>query len=89
MGSVVIPSSPTCLHDAGDFSLERQTAEADAAHVELAQKAAGTPTYTAAIALAKLVKLQLPLGFRKLTGSSHSGSISLSALRAEGHAKQP
>src|SRR5271156_5860775 len=85
MGSVVIlPSLPASLHHAGNFSLERVTAETDAAHFELAEIAAGTPADAAAIALADLV-LQLPLHFCELTRTCHAFWFS---LRSEGHAEQ-
>jgi hypothetical protein len=77
MGSVVILQSlPTGFHDAGNFSLERETAKTDAAHLELAKRAARAPADAAAIALANFV-LQFPLSFGDLTGSSHSGLLSL------------
>src|SRR6516162_3772334 len=88
IGSVVIRPSPTCLHHAGNFSLERETAKTDAAHVELAQETARASADAAAVTLANLVEFQLPSCLRKLTGSSHSGSASLRALGAEGHAEQ-
>src|SRR5579862_2870549 len=72
IGSVVILSSlPAGLHHAGDFSLEREAAETDAAHLELAKRAARASANPAAIALADLV-LQLAPGLRDLTGSSHA-----------------
>src|SRR5271169_981667 len=71
MGSVVILSSlPAGLHDAGNFSLEREAAETDTAHLELAKRAARAAADAAAVALADL-ELQLALGLRDLTGSSH------------------
>jgi hypothetical protein len=72
MGSVVILQSlPAGFHDAGNFSLERETAKTDAAHLELPKRAARTPANPATVALANFV-LQLPLSFGDLTGSSHS-----------------
>src|SRR5580658_7565555 len=72
MGSVVILSSlPAGLHHAGDFPLEREAAETDSAHLELPERAARTAADPAAVALANLV-LQLALGLRDLTGSSHA-----------------
>src|SRR5579863_9084510 len=66
IGSVVILSSlPAGLHDARDFSLEREAAETDTAHLELPERAARTATDPAAIALANL-ELQLALGLRDL-----------------------
>src|SRR5208282_2587775 len=41
---------PTCFHDAGNLSLERHTAETNAAHLELADISAGTATNAAAVA---------------------------------------
>jgi hypothetical protein len=77
MGSVVILESlPAGFHDAGDFSLESEAAKTDAAHLELPERAAGAPANAAAIALANFV-FQLPLRFCDLTGSSHSGLLSL------------
>src|SRR5580692_4239921 len=71
MGSVVILSSlPAGLHHAGNFSLEREAAETDTAHLELAERAPRAAADPAAVALADLV-LQLALGLRDLTGSSH------------------
>src|SRR5271170_2211933 len=72
MGSVVILSSlPAGLHHAGNFSLEREAAETDAAHLELSQSTARAPADPATVALANL-ELQLALGLRDLTGSSHA-----------------
>jgi hypothetical protein len=72
MGSVVILSSlPAGLHHSGNFSLEREAAETDTAHLKLSKGAARAPTDSAAIALANL-ELQLALGLRDLTGSSHA-----------------
>src|SRR5580692_1691027 len=59
MGSVCIFSPvmrrlprrlPACFHDAGNFSLERHTAETDAAHLELADISAGATTNAATVA---------------------------------------
>src|SRR5580698_9622681 len=63
MGSVCIFSPvvrrlprrlPARFHDAGNFSLERHTAETDAAHLELADISAGAATNAAAVANADL-----------------------------------
>src|ERR1700728_399963 len=81
MGSVVIlPSLPTCLYHAGNFSLERVAAETDAAQFELAQKTARASADAAAVALADL-EFQLPLHFRELTGTRHASLVSLSPER--------
>src|ERR1700731_2593779 len=45
---------PACFHDAGDFALERHTAEANSAHLELANISAGATANAAAIAYAHL-----------------------------------
>src|SRR5580704_11466855 len=59
MGSVCIVSPvmrrwprrlPACLHDAGNFSLERHTAETDSAHLELANVGASAAADAAAVA---------------------------------------
>src|ERR1022692_720527 len=69
MGSVVIRSSlPTGFHDAGNFSLERVSAETDAAHFELPEKAARPATDPAAIALTVL-EFQFLVRLRDLTCS--------------------
>jgi hypothetical protein len=71
IGSVVILSSlPAGLHDAGDFALQRQTAETNTAHFELGKNRARTAANAATVALADLV-LQLLFGLRDLTGASH------------------
>src|SRR2546421_11003221 len=49
MGSVCIVLLPAGFHDAGDFSLQRHTAETDAAHLELADVPARAPAAAAAI----------------------------------------
>jgi hypothetical protein len=89
MGSVVILESlPTGFHNAGNFSLERETSKTDAAHLELPKRATRASADAAAIALANFV-FQLPLSFGDLTGSSHSESLSLRLpLSAEWHAEQ-
>src|SRR6202034_264551 len=89
MGSVVILSSlPAGLHNAGYFSLERQAAETDTAHLELPERAARAPADPAAIPLANL-ELQLAFRLRDLTGSSHARRFSLRrALGTEGHAQE-
>jgi hypothetical protein len=78
MGSVVIiiESLPAGFHDAGNLSLEREAAKTDAAHLELPERAAGAPADAAAVALANFV-FQFPVRFCDLTGSSHSGLLSL------------
>jgi hypothetical protein len=71
MGSVIIlGSSPASLHDAGNLSLERQAAEADAAHLEFTQDAARAAANAAAVALANL-KFQFSPRLCELTVSSH------------------
>src|SRR5580704_960724 len=81
IGSVVIlPSLPTCLHHAGNFSLERVAAETDAAQFKSAQKTPGASAYAATVPLADL-ELQLPLHFRELTGTRHASLVSLSPKR--------
>src|ERR1700732_95124 len=81
MGSVVIlPSLPTGLHHAGNFSLEREAAETDAAHFKFAQETARAAADPAAVAPPDLV-LELTLHLRELTGSSHALSLSLSPER--------
>src|ERR1700683_250073 len=85
MGSVVIlPSLPASLHHAGNFSLERVTAETDAAHFKLAEKPARTSADPATVPVTDLV-LQLLLHLRELTGTRHALSLS---LRPERNAKQ-
>jgi hypothetical protein len=72
MGSVCILSSlPASLHDAWNFSLEREATETDTAHLELPKRAARAPADPAAIPLANL-ELQLALRLGDLTGSSHA-----------------
>jgi hypothetical protein len=71
MGSVIIlGSSPASLHDAGNLSLERQAAEADAAHLELTQNAARAAADAATITLANL-EFQFSPSLCELTVSSH------------------
>src|SRR5580765_8538950 len=41
---------PACFHDAGNFSLERHTAETNSAHLELANVPASAATDAAAVA---------------------------------------
>src|ERR1700683_4388080 len=82
MGSVVIrPSLLTCLHHAGNFSLERVAAETDAAQFKFAQKTARASADTATIPLADL-EFQLPFHFRELTGTRHASLVSLSPKKA-------
>src|SRR5205823_14906797 len=50
MGSVCIVLLPAGFHDAGDFSLQRHTAETDAAHLELADIPARAGAASAAVA---------------------------------------
>src|SRR5262249_22996520 len=70
MGSVCIVSLgvslPARLHDAGNFSLERHSAEADAAHRKLADVGAGAAADAATVALAhfELGLLQFLYDFR-------------------------
>src|SRR6266849_4404280 len=91
MGSVCIFFSrplPASLQHAGDFAQQRQTAEADAAHLELAQVPARPAAYAAAVAHADL-ELRLPAHLGALTGSRHRFSSRPSLpLYAERHAQQ-
>src|SRR5260370_21946628 len=50
MGSVCIVLLPAGFHDAGDFSLQRHTAETDSAHLELADLSARAAAAAAAVA---------------------------------------
>src|SRR6202161_1776852 len=50
MGSVCIALLPARFHDAGNFSLERHTAETNSAHLELADISASAATNAAAVA---------------------------------------
>src|SRR5467141_3876027 len=50
MGSVCIALLPTGFHDAGDFPLQRHTAETDSAHLELADIPARAAADAAAVA---------------------------------------
>src|SRR5258708_18382619 len=50
MGSVCIVLLPAGFHDAGDFSLQRHTAETDSAHLELADIPARAAAAAAAVA---------------------------------------
>src|SRR5215813_8931292 len=71
-GSVVIrPSLPAGLHDAGDFTLEREAAKTDSAHLKLSESSAGASANAAAIALADFV-FQLLVRLRDLTGTRHA-----------------
>src|SRR5262249_3217351 len=73
MGSVCIVLLlllPTRLYDAGNFSLERHTAEADAAHLKLADISAGAAAYTATVARAHL-ELGLLESFCDFGGACH------------------
>src|ERR1700737_2960105 len=57
MGSVCIIFYwllPACFHDAGNLALERHAAEADSAHLKLANEGASASANTAAIAHAHL-----------------------------------
>src|SRR5712692_4901004 len=79
MGSVCIFFSrplPASLQHAGDFAPQRQAAEADAAHLELAQVPARPAAYAAAVAHADFV-LRLPAHLGELTGSRHRFSSRL------------
>src|ERR1700685_392810 len=85
MGSVVIlPSLPASLHHPGNFSLERVSAETDAAHFKLAEKPARTSADPATVPVTDLV-LQLLLHLRELTGTRHALSL---PLRPERNAEQ-
>src|ERR1700687_5227549 len=71
-GSVVIrPSLPACLHDARDFTLEREASKTDTAHLKLPQSSARTAADPATVALANL-ELQLLVRLCDLTGTSHA-----------------
>src|SRR5712692_3135201 len=50
MGSVCIILLPARFHDAGDFPLQRHTAETDSAHLELADIPASAAAAAAAVA---------------------------------------
>src|SRR5712692_6616125 len=78
MGSVCISSRPlpASLQHARDFAPQRQAAEADAAHLELAQVPARPAAYAAAVAHADFV-LRLPAHLGELTGSRHRFSSRL------------
>src|SRR5260370_17985071 len=54
MGSVCIVLLPAGFHDAGDFSLQRHTAETDSAHLELADIPARAAADAAAVAYSHL-----------------------------------
>src|SRR5712664_3568772 len=54
IGSVCIIFLPARFHDAGDFSLQRHTAETDSAHLELADIPARAAAAAAAVADAHL-----------------------------------
>src|SRR3990172_2940847 len=77
---------PARLDDAGDLALQRTVAEADAAHLELAQERAGTAAQRAAIVLSHR-ELQLALRLGHLGKLRHSDL--LAPLLAERHAEQP
>src|SRR3989442_15150475 len=49
IGSLLIARSPARLHDARDLALERQLAEAQAAHLELSEISAGAAAELAAV----------------------------------------
>src|ERR1700746_2733917 len=59
---------PAGFHDAGNFSLERHAAEANAAHLELADIGARPATNTAAVAVLHL-ELRLLLVLYDLCGA--------------------
>jgi hypothetical protein len=64
------PSLPASFRHAWNFALERQAAEADAAHFKFSDKSARPATNAATVALAVL-ELQLLPQLRHLTCSSH------------------
>src|SRR5512141_2368969 len=73
MGSVKLIARsplPARLDDAGDLALQRALAEADAAHLELAQVRAGPAAQRAAVVLTHL-ELQLALRLRHLGKLGH------------------
>src|SRR5579859_4258492 len=74
MGSVCIIyfalSLPARFSDAGDFALERHAAEADTAHLKLANIRARTAADAAAIAVLR-GKLRLALVFYDFCGACH------------------
>src|ERR1700758_3314709 len=74
------PFLPASLHDAGNFSFEREATETDAAHLELSYVAARAPANPAAVTLASR-EFRFPPELRKLTISSHVLSLSLSYAR--------
>jgi hypothetical protein len=61
---------PARLHDAGDFSLERQRPETQAADAKLAQKPARASAELAPVVLAA-AELRLPRVFHSLCSSCH------------------
>src|SRR5512138_288496 len=107
MGSVKLivrrPLVPWCLparlDDAGDFALQRALAEAEAAHLELAQERARPAAQGAAVVLAHL-ELQLALRLRHLRKLRHrslltdgtacrGGAAALGPLRRSGRWSPP
>src|SRR5688572_5325294 len=66
--------SPTALRDARDIALERQLAEAQTAHVELAHVGARPATQVAAVAMANLV-LERLFFFGDLCCCSHQSLL--------------
>src|SRR5579863_7084520 len=54
MGSVCIALLPARFHDAGNFSLERHTAETNSAHLELTNVSASAATNASTVANADL-----------------------------------
>src|SRR5882672_11248685 len=89
MGSVCIVSPvrrcllrrlPACFHDAGNFSLERHTAEADSAHLELANVRASAAADAAAVSDAHL-EFRLLMGLCDFCQACHLLRSSRNAQR--------
>src|SRR5512137_3150700 len=78
---------PARLDDAGDLALQRTLAEAEPAHLELAEEGARPSAERAAVVLAHL-ELQLALGLRHLGKLGHGGLLVPGALGAERHAEE-
>src|ERR1700758_3355493 len=71
-GSVVIrPSLPAGLHDAGDFTLQREASKTDTAHLKFTERSACPAANPATIAFADLI-LQLLVCLRDLTRTRHA-----------------
>src|SRR3954462_3456004 len=80
IGSVIMGvSSPARLADAGDLALERQLAEANPAHAELADEGA-RPTAALATVVAPHLELRLALGLLDQRLLRHACLSSLGSL---------